>query len=254
MTSFADGADAKLVIYESGGPRLGWRLLLPVDSTHVFDVVVDATTGVVQRRRNLVREATARIYRNHPGAAAGGSPQDVAIDAYLDPGATRLLGPTAHTFTDSSDVVTDPSTAAPPSGDVAPAGGNWLYDISDPFTPDCSPLLCTWDPTVANSWAVNRNADATQLHWFVSNFHDHLENTPAIAFTNAAGNFEGADRVRAQSLDGASTAAGLPDADHINNANMATYPEGTSPHMQMYLSDLADHPASTGFDSSVCYH
>ena len=112
-TTFADGGSAKLVIYEGGGPRLGWRLVLPVDSTHVYDVVVDATTGAVQRRYNLVREASARIYRHHPGAPAGGSTEDVAIDAYLDPGATRLFGPTAHTFVDADDVVFGPDEHSP---------------------------------------------------------------------------------------------------------------------------------------------
>ncbi|HEX4344967.1 MAG TPA: hypothetical protein VHZ31_05345 [Solirubrobacteraceae bacterium] len=69
-TSFAGGGDAKLVIYDDGVARLGWRLLMPVDGTHVYDVVVDASTGVVQREHNLVKSAavTGHIYRNYPGA------------------------------------------------------------------------------------------------------------------------------------------------------------------------------------------
>jgi fungalysin metallopeptidase (M36)/carboxypeptidase family protein/F5/8 type C domain-containing protein len=110
-----------------------------------------------------------------------------------------------------------------------------------------------WDPLTANSWQTNNEADATQIQWFVSNFHDHLENTAAIGFTNAAGNFEGDDPVLAQSMDGASTDFGFPDNNHINNANMATYPDGTKPHMQMYLTDIQGGQ-STGFDSSVIYH
>ena len=109
-------------------------------------------------------------------------------------------------------------------------------------------------PGRLDSWTPNRGSDATQPHWLVSNFHDHLEDTPAIAFTNAAGNFEGDDRVRAQSMDGANTNGGLPDFRHRNNANMATYPDGTSPHMQMYLTTTPGHPASTGLDASVVYH
>lgn len=38
-----------------------------------------------------------------------------------------------------------------------------------------------------------------------------------------------------QPLDGANTANGLPDGNHIDNANFATPPDGQSPTMQMYL-------------------
>jgi extracellular elastinolytic metalloproteinase len=250
-TTFAGGAVAKLVIYEGDGPRLAWRLTLPVDSTHVYDVLVDATTGVVERRRNLVHSATALIYRNYPGAPAGGAAQSVNIDGFLDPGATRLIGPDAHSFTDADDVVRAPGDVPPPAGEVGPSAGNWNYPVTN--VGGCAPP-CIWDPLTANSWAVNRAADATQVHWFASNFHDYLENTPAIAFTNAAGNFEGDDPVVAQSMDGAGTGGGLPDSDHLDNANMSTFPDGTSPLMQMYLTESGPGPASTGFDASVLYH
>lgn len=253
-TAFDDGGTAKLVIYEGGGPRLGWRMTIPIDGTHVYDVVADATSGVLQRAHNLVAAVTATVSPNYPGAPAGGTRASVNIDAFLDPGATRLIGPAAHTFTDSSDVVQGPGAAPPAAGEIAPVGGNFDFAITDPFDPDCSPLLCIWRPGVSNSWVPNRGADATQLHWFVSNFHDHLANTPAIGFTSAAGNFERADRVVAQSMDGAALAGGQPDADHVNNANMTTLPDGTSPLMQMYLSNIAGHPASTGLDPAVVYH
>jgi hypothetical protein len=255
-TAFTGGGTAKLVIYESGGPRLGWRLTIPVDSRHIYDAVVDASTGVLQRAHNLVESVTATVSPNYPGAPVGGTRTNVNVDAFLDPGATRLIGPDAHTFTDASDVVRAPGDPPPPAGEVAPVGGNFTFPLNDPFGPDCSPLLCIWNPDAPNSWVPNRAADATQLHWFVSNYHDHLANTPAIAFTSAAGNFEGTDRVIAQSMDGADTNGGLPDGNHINNANMTTLPDGTSPHMQMYLTNFGTHahPASTGLDPAVVYH
>jgi hypothetical protein len=253
-TAFTGGGTAKLVIYEGGGPRLGWRLTIPVDSGHVYDVIVDASTGVLQRAHNLVESVTATISRNYPGAPVGGTRTSVVIDAFLDPGATRLIGPDAHTFTDASDVVQASGDPPPAAGEVAPVGGNFDFAINDPFDPDCSPLLCIWNPATPSSWVPNRAADATQLHWFVSNYHDHLATTASIGFTSAAGNFEGADRVIAQSMDGATTAGGLPDAAHVNNANMTTLPDGTSPLMQMYLANSGGHPASTGFDPAVVYH
>ena len=77
----------------------------------------------------------------------------------------------------------------------------------------------------------------------MNKYHDHLAAKP-IGFTEAAGNFQlvnrtgqglGGDPVLDEPLDGASTAAGLPDGDHIDNANMSTPPDGQSPRMQMYL-------------------
>ena len=252
-TTFRGGGEAKLVIFEAGGPRLGWRLMLPVDSRHVYDVIVDATSGVVQRIHDLVDSATATVYRNYPGAPAGGSPTTVNIDAYLYPGSTRLNGPFAHTFNDPDD--TFYSDEEPPADDeIPPTSGNWNYALNDPFNPDCSPLLCVWNPSTPFSWQPNRAADATQVHWFLSNFHDYLENTPAIAFTPAAGNFEGGDAVLGETMNGADTAGGLPDGDHIDNANVATYPDGDSPEVQLYLTDLGGHPASAGFDPAVVYH
>jgi extracellular elastinolytic metalloproteinase len=256
-TDFVGGGSAELVIFEEGGPRLGWRLLVPADSTHVYDAIVDAATGALVRRQNLVEHANAQRYRNYPGAPAGGSAQSANIDAYLDPGATILNGPTARTVADVNDAIGGPSTPIPAGVDIPSSGGNWNYGLTGvPNTyATCSPLPCVWDPWTINSWQVNKNADATQVHWFVGNFHDHLENTAAIAFTNAAGNFEGTDRIVAQSMDGANTGGGFPDDFHFNNANMATYPDGTSGYMQMYLTEASDlRGASTGFDSTVIYH
>jgi extracellular elastinolytic metalloproteinase len=68
----------------------------------------------------------------------------------------------------------------------------------------------------------------------LNKFHDHLEAAP-MGFDNVAGNFEGDDVVLGNALDGAKVANNLPDGNHIDNANMATPPDGQSPTMQMYL-------------------
>ena len=44
--------------YQSGGAsRIGWRLLVPAGSNALYDAIVDARTGVLQRRINRVRFA-----------------------------------------------------------------------------------------------------------------------------------------------------------------------------------------------------
>jgi hypothetical protein len=65
-------------------------------------------------------------------------------------------------------------------------------------------------------------------------------------------------------MDGANTGtgelAGLPDPNHVNNANMATPPDGTPPVMQMYLfhnpSDATDPfiAGNSGDEAGIVYH
>ncbi|MGH3358508.1 MAG: M36 family metallopeptidase, partial [Nocardioidaceae bacterium] len=127
----------------------------------------------------------------------------------------------------------------------------------------CKSWVCTWDPETPNSWKQNRNADATNAFYLASNFHDYLKAEP-FGFTAAAGNFEASDRdpILLHTLDGANTGEGVPDGNHIDNANMATPPDGTPPTMQMYLwhmpgtSNAEDPfvPTSGAFDTSVLLH
>ncbi len=202
------------------------------------------------------------VFKNHPGATVGGSQEAVNLDPYLDTPATatRLFGPTAHTFSDTGDTVRDQPLHRPDGGEQrrGRADRRQLELPAQHVRQRArSRRPCTWDPFTPTSWTTNRRPDAVTLHWLIGNFHDHLENTPQIAFDNAAGNFEGVDRVVAQNIDGANTDGGFPDEDHFNNANMTTYPEGTSPHMQMYLTvDFFDFDEgrSTALDASVVYH
>jgi extracellular elastinolytic metalloproteinase len=99
----------------------------------------------------------------------------------------------------------------------------------------------------------------------LNHYHDHLMDAP-ISFTDAAGNFEfggtgGNDMVLGNTSDGANTDHGFPDLNHVDNANMSTFPDGTPPIMQMYLFKklprfgLPTIPsANGGDDAEVVYH
>jgi extracellular elastinolytic metalloproteinase len=116
---------------------------------------------------------------------------------------------------------------------------------------------------------VNREQSGTQLFYFINKFHDHLAAKP-IGFTEAAGNFQqvnrsgqgkGGDPVQGHNMDGANTANGLPDGFHIDNANMATPPDGIPPRMQMYLFHFPDPAAEDPFlqadgsdEADIVYH
>ncbi len=262
-TTFANGDRAALGV--SGVTKQPvWDTTVTVDGTHVYRVIVDAATGQTLMRRNLVQSAAALVHRNYPGAPVGGTQTSITMpSSWIAPGATRLIGPNVHSFAD----LTDDNVAA--AGDeIAPsATDTWSFPISTlpsnsgsaPPTACVAPYLCTWDHNDAVATrAVNRNQSGAQVFYFVNTFHDWLAAAP-FGFTPANGAFEVTDPVDANILDGVSTG---PNNAHINNANMATFPDGQSPRMQMFLfhrvgiSYVSDPflPSNGGDDASIIYH
>jgi hypothetical protein len=251
--SFSDGGNATLVWFQTAsGPRLAWETVA-VDEGYVH--VVDATSGEVLFRQSTVDADTADTWTNYPGAPKGGKQQQIDLSKWLPKNSPDLAGNTAHVYSDiNDDDVDNPGEDVTPSGKRAFNFPFTKYDVGGL----CSDAYqCSWDPAVPNSWRVNRNQNAAQMFFFVSNWHDHLKAAP-IGFTRQAGNFEAVDgdAVQAQSDDGANTANGLPNAAHINNANMNTPPDGTPPRMQMYLflPSARFLAGNSGDESDIVYH
>jgi len=254
-TMFSDGGSAKLVWFQTAaGPRLAWQTIL-LDEGYVH--VVDALAGRVLYRRGTVDRDSAQTFPNYPGAAAGGKQQPMDLGRWLPKESPRLAGYNAHVFSDVND-----DGKASPAEEVTPsASGSFRYPFTDfggAVGGKCSVVpKCSWDPKTPNSWQVNRAQNAVQMFSFLGTFHDHLRAAP-IGFTRIAGNFEAVDgdAVQGESDDGANTANGLPDANHVNNANMNTPPDGTPPIMQMYLFKPDDLflAGNSGDDSGVVYH
>jgi extracellular elastinolytic metalloproteinase len=272
-TTFRGGDRASLVWFPTvTGMRLGWQTLVTTRGTEMYTSVVDARTSEVLYRRNLGSDANSNssaeglVWTNYPGAARGGTQHVVDFGArgWLSGHGNanvKLSGPNAHVYTDIND-----SDAAEGGEEVrSNQGRNFRYPFTSfpsTSTPCSSVFPCSWAPDTANSWQTNRRQNGTQVFFFVNNFHDHLKAAP-IGFTSAAGSFEGIDPLMAEPMDGANTAAGLPDGNHVDNANMNTPPDGISPRMQMYLfhqpgsiyPDEDPFIASNGGDSAdVVYH
>ena len=260
-TRFAGGHRAGLVLFTGPrGVRLAWRVLAHAKPTQVFDYVVDAETGEVLRRSNLVDfAAQARAFNYYPGAVNGGTATlRPLLAGWLDSGATTLTGDNAHAYLDldSDDIIDGGEEVGPTS---TPVGGPiWDYPrTAFSYGAGACPADsygCAWNHNVGGSWSTNKNQSATQLFYYVNTFHDYLAASP-IGFTAAAGNFEEADPLLAEADDGANGPGGVPDGSHRNNANMFTPPNGFSPRMQMYLFAPPSFPAVNGADdASVVYH
>ena len=281
-TRFAGGHRAGLVLFYDGrGVRLAWHVTADVDGDEVYSSIVDAGSGEVVRRANKVEDAQGRVHDYYPGAASGGSPTVRAFPAdWLEDDAGRLEGPYAHVFLDYDDD-DDVDLGGDFGAENTPPNGidTWNYSFA-PFTSGqslCAPTyssVCSWDSydngpfPQPPGWDANKRQNSVQVFYFVNNFHDWLEQPP-IGFDGPSGNFEGADKVVAHANDGANTGqAGfflgehMPDPNHVNNANMLTFPDGTPPRMQMYLftsftGDYGSDPTpdtNGGDDAAVVYH
>jgi extracellular elastinolytic metalloproteinase len=270
---------AKLALFPTGrGARLAWQTITFVASNETDMSFVDASTGEVLYRRNLTSEgvptstATADtwpFYASNIPPNGGGTLAPATFPVFdtnpVTGGATELFGPNAWVFTDvRDDSFPDPQDAVHPSSGLAFDYAPHL--TTTPANQNCSAARqCTWDSRVAKSWRANLKHDAVQVYWFLNQFHDHLASAP-IGFNNGAGNFEfggtgGSDPVLGNASDGANTDHGFPDLDHVDNANMTTFPDGTPPIMQMYLFrrlprfGLPGIPsANGGDDAEVVYH
>jgi extracellular elastinolytic metalloproteinase len=262
QTMFSTGDRARLVLFgDVSAVRLAWHLTFRAAPNAWYDAVVDATTGRVLRRVNLTKGVDALVFEMYPGAPLSPDQINVTLDQYLTGGAsaTTLSGPFAHAWSDLNDA---PATDVPSLGEEVTPGS---YPFTD-FTTivgaagGCDPLRpprCSWDHRDAASWSTNRRQNAVQAFWYANHFHDHLAAGP-IGFTPAQGNFAGDDPVLVETDDGANGPGGLPDGNHVDNANMSTPPNGQSPVMQMYLfKNDADSPfrdVNGGDDASVVYH
>jgi extracellular elastinolytic metalloproteinase len=212
------------------GTRIAYQTIVGSGS-ELYQTIVDGVSGAILYRNSLVDYASAQVLDYYPGAPAGGTRHSVSLDQWLASGATTLTGPNVHAYSD----LDDSNGASAGEETVKDATGNFNYAFTEFKTNDCARgFICSWNPDKAFSWDTNRNQGATQLFYYINTFHDHLAAAP-IGFTVAAGNFQGNDPVLGENIDGGNTAAGLPDPNHIDNANFATPPDGNSPRMQMFL-------------------
>jgi hypothetical protein len=286
-----DDTATAVLFMTPGGLRRAWATIT-MSAANPAQHVIDAVDGRVLYRHSLTDDAapvgdtagdtasrhrpnpaTAVAFPYFPKAARGGAqvPVNLTQRGWLAPTATALSGNNAHSYADVDD-----SNSSDATEEIPPRHGNsWDYPLVPFHLPNVSfcdnPSPCSWDPDTPFSWRTNRNQNATQVFTYVNNWHDHLQAGP-IGFTEAAGNFQvtnvtgkgqGGDPVQAESDDGANTADGLPDGNHIDNANMETPPDGTSPRMQMFLQHQPGtaypdgdpfSPTNVGDEADTVYH
>jgi Zn-dependent metalloprotease len=231
-TAFRGGSSASLQI--AAGDTLTWRVTYDAAPDAIYDATVDAKTGKVLRRVNMVKSATnATVWDRW----AGGATHTVDIGPWLT-STTKLDGPFVHAFADVND-----NDTAQASEEVVPGS----YTFQSFGGTGCATLPCAWSGSGA-TWQTNESEDAVQAFYYANTFRLHLADPP-ISFTLG-------DKLDLNTDDGASTG---PDADHRNNANMYTPPPGSTPRMQMYLFQTSGtqnrlRNVDGGDDAAILYH
>ena len=261
---FASGDFARLVLFGGAdGARLAWHVTYRASSAAYYDAVVDAASGAVLYRQNLIKaEASAEIYPNHPGASPR-RPSTSRTSAC--PGATVLDG-TFSRLVGRQRRRRDPARREETRRRARAPTSSIRSRRSRP------------PPGLPGRGAVRVGSGRPRL----MGDQPRAERRPGLLprlplprpprgrrrrFTDEWGNFEvggtgGDDPVLTQADDGADTEGdGGPDAIHSNNANMPTPPDGESPRMQMYLFEDSGSPTSLDFrsinggdDSGVVWH
>jgi subtilisin-like proprotein convertase family protein len=262
-TSFSGLDHASLVtLADPGGDRLAWKLTVAGDDPYVYEVLVDAASGAVLTRHSLTDFASsASVVEHHPGDGSLhtvdlAEDRGVGVADWLTLPVQTLTGPNAHAYADRSapDGIGGDSEVEP-----NPSTTDFNYPTTDQsddvaagqHCPTAFPAtVCTWNGTTVDSPSVTANVNqvTTQVFYYVNTFHDWLKQPP-IGFTPASYNFEtggpgGDDPVDAET----------DDYGDINNANMATPPDGQPGRMQMYLFKSPFPAVNGGDDASVVYH
>ncbi|HEX2177231.1 MAG TPA: M36 family metallopeptidase [Nocardioidaceae bacterium] len=246
------------------GARLAYRVLLVKSHHQAWDTVVDAASGDVLYRANLVaHDSEGTIYRNFPGAPGGGEPEvrsfgptEQSPSGWVDPtGIAGLPGPTtagnnASSYANWSNFIVPADQGPRP---VSPTS-QFNYAFAD-----------NWGRTQCEvpSYAQDVNPAATNLFYHHNRIHDEFYR---LGFTESGDNFQvnnggsegGGDPILGLVQAGAAT-GGAPLYTGRDNAYMLTLPDGIPPWSGMFLwepiNDAFEGPCADGdFDAGVIEH
>ena len=256
------------------GAVLAWHVTAQAGAKGTWDAVVDAKSGRLLHRQSLTDyDATTLFYPRYPGAPQGGTATLVNLteQGWLSADERLLRGPFSRAYSDV-DASNDASDENAMDEEVRPRRGrrhelrvpahalqrhvgqhaaSELRDVRAVHVGQHGPHVWADEP--------GRGDDA------VVRLREHVPRPPRrapIGFDEASGDFSGDDPVLTESDDGAQTGAdGGPLPTFLNNANMATLPDGQSPRMQMYLGSITDpggpglfRDNNNGEDAATVYH
>jgi extracellular elastinolytic metalloproteinase len=210
-TTFTGGARAQLIVF---GSRLAWEVAYPALPAAFYDTLVDATTGAILRRVNLVKSAApADVWDDHPQDPTVLPPTHVDLEGFgpLRAG-TTLQNDWMRVFSDENgnDTLDAGEGVAPPAGTAYA-----FHEFAGTGCTDVKP--CAWNPVTAD-WTDNREQVAVQAFYLANQFRKYLA-APPIGFDGFGNTVEPLDI----ETDYGADRAGDPDSApgyYFNNSAM----------------------------------
>lgn len=252
----------------AAGGRAAYQVLFVKAQNEAYDVLVDAQSGEVLYRRSLVQhegplDPEGTVYRNYPGAPAGGTPEQVSFgrtpqspNGWVDP--LGLTGTGVSTFGNNANSHANWSNFIGPV-DPGPRPVNPLGKFNYVFTDQWGQQQCA-----VPSYSQDVDPATTNLFYHHNRIHDEFYD---LGFTETAGNFQlnnfakgglGGDAIHGLVQAGAVT-GGAPTYTGRDNAYMLTLPDGIPPWSGMFLwepiNDAFEGKCRDGdFDAGVIEH
>jgi extracellular elastinolytic metalloproteinase len=234
----------RYVYTNDGNVELTWDFVVRTpDNQHWYDISVDASAGTILRQADWVDHYSAKY------------------NVYALPIKSPLYGDRTI-LTDPADLTASPngwhSTNSATTAEFTTTRGNNVNAYEDSANTNApgnyadGGASLNFDFPIDYTKAPSTYVDAaiTSEFYLVNMSHDlHYK----YGFTEAAGNFQvnnftnggvGNDPVQAEAQDGGG----------MDNANMATPPDGTSPRMQMYIFDITNPYLDGDLDAEVVTH
>jgi uncharacterized repeat protein (TIGR01451 family) len=238
----------------AGRMRLCWEVILTSAARgEMFRVLIDAQAGIAWLRHSLtayISPASYRVFTND-------SPTPFS-PGYLAPSTNQpLLAARALVIANALNTNASPNGWIN-DGDNETRGNNVdahtdknADDQPDLPRPQGSPFRVFDFPLDLAQPPSSYSAAATvQLFYWCNWMHDRLYE---LGFTEAAGNFQ-VDNFGRGGVGNDPVQADAQDGESLNNANMATPPEGLSPRMQMFLFTGPEPDRDGDFDAEVILH
>ncbi|MCC6743286.1 MAG: M36 family metallopeptidase, partial [Acidobacteria bacterium] len=241
----------KTVVNVGGVARLAYRAYVDVNGLEWYDALVDANTGELIRRFNIVSDVQGQAFTNSPGVAGTGSrslvqyaPAFGVTDPWLGSG-TVSTGNNCDAYIDrdannSADSTTTTSTGTNPGL----TSGRADYSKGSPSGEFTFAYSSANAPTV-------QQANAVANLWYFNNYmHDWMY---SLGFTESARNFQTNNFGRGGSQNDA-VKAEAQDGSGTNNANFATPADGGAGRMQQYIFTAPTPDRDSDLDGDIVFH
>ena len=241
----------KTIVNVHGDAVLAYRAYVDLNGLEWYDTLVDANTGELLIRYNIVSDVNATVFTSSPGISAGGSRTTVQfaplfgvtdpwvgsgtvstgnnVDAYID----RDANNSPDTTTTASTGTNPGLTSGHADNSKATPAGEFTFSYSSSTAP------------------TSQQANAITNLWYFNNYmHDWMY---SLGFTESARNFQTNNFGRGGSQNDA-VKAEAQDGSGTNNANFSTPADGSAGRMQQYIFTTTTPNRDSDLDGDVVMH